>query len=127
MKTTRVPIRPETPGATRADNAGLARQLLAERVQGLAVTKQIEVLLDSVPERQCVAEAVAAAAAVLRKIMAEHYPTAAVATAGLAPRGLRFRLNVPGLPEMQVRLPSEDAAWLRLSREVYQIRDRQGC
>jgi hypothetical protein len=91
------------------------------------VTKQIEVLLDSVPERLCAADAVAAAAALLRKIMAEHYPTAVVAAAGIAPRSLRFRLQVPGLPEMQVRLPSEDAAWLRLSREIYQIRDRQGC
>ncbi len=100
---------------------------LAERVQGLAVTKQIEVLLDSVPEQLCAAEAVAAAAALLRKIMAEHYPTAAVAPFGIAPRSLRFRLLVPGQPEMQVRLPSEDAAWLRLSREIYQIRDRQGC
>ena len=104
-----------------------SRQALAERVQGLALTKQIAVLLDSVPERQCAADAVAAAAALLRKIVTEHYPTAGVASAGIAPRSLRFRLQVPGRPEMQVRLPSEDSAWLRLSREIYLIRDRQGC
>jgi len=27
---------------------------------------------------------------------------------------------------MSVRLPSEDAAWLRLSREIYELRDEEG-
>jgi hypothetical protein len=99
---------------------------LAERVRGMGVTKQIEVLLDSVPERQCSPEAVAAAAAVLRKIMAEHYPTAVVAPEGRFPRGPSFLLNLPGVIELSVRLPSEDAAWLRLSREIYERRDEEG-